>query len=238
MAGSGSTLSRRLSEVAGVGLFAAALIWLIALVSYDPRDPVWFFSTGTNDVPANFVGPVGAFIAELSYQIVGYAAYLAPAIVAVAGWFVPGAGYWLLGQFARGTTIGVTIVVLFVLGISREPTMLLALPVLMGVGITFASIALVFNALAQGYDFFTYYFTLVLTPMTFLSGVYFPIEQMPAVLQALAQVLPLTAAVELVRPLVLGEWPSEWLRPTAMLVGYAVGGYWLALVLTRRRFYG
>ena len=43
--------------------------------------------------------------------------------------------------------------------------------------------ALIFNALAKGYDFFTYYFTLVITPMTFLSGVYFPISQMPPWLQ-------------------------------------------------------
>ena len=99
--------------------------------------------------------------------------------------------------------------VIFVLGISRAPTMLLALPLLGIVGVTFASIALVFNALAKGYDFFTYYFTLVLTPMTFLSGVYFPIEQMPGWLQAVAAVLPLTAAVELVRPLVIGEMPDR-----------------------------
>ena len=104
--------------------------------------------------------------------------------------------------------------------------------------VAFASIALVFNALAKGYDFFTYYFTLVLTPMTFLSGVYFPIAQMPEWLQLLAQVLPLTAAVELVRPLVLGEWPTQWLVPSLTLLAYAVGGYYLALVLTRRRFFG
>ncbi len=128
--------------------------------------------------------------------------------------------------------------VIFALGISRQPTMLLALPVLAFVGVTFASIALVFNALAQGYDFFTYYFTLVLTPMTFLSGVYFPIEQMPPALQAVAAVLPLTAAVELVRPLVIGTWPAHWLGPLAVLCGYAAGGYFLALVLTRRRFLG
>jgi len=36
-----------------------------------------------------------------------------------------------------------------------------------GVGITFSCIALIFNALPQGYDFFTYYFTLFLTPMIF-----------------------------------------------------------------------
>jgi lipooligosaccharide transport system permease protein len=135
-------------------------------------------------------------------------------------------------------TVTAILAVIFLLGISREPSMLLALPVFMGVGITFASIALVFNALAKGYDFFTYYFTLVLTPMTFLSGVYFPIAQMPEWLQMLAQVLPLTAAVELVRPLVLGEMPTEWLRPSLTLLAYAAGGYYLALVLTRRRFFG
>ena len=128
-------------------------------------------------------------------------------------------------------------VVIFLLGISRAPTMLLALPVLGLVGVTFASVALVFNALAKGYDFFTYYFTLVLTPMTFLSGVYFPIEQMPAWLQAVARVLPLSAAVELVRPLVLGSLPEDLVRPLLILAAYAAGGYYLALVLTRRRFF-
>ncbi|MEO6362410.1 MAG: ABC transporter permease [Caldimonas sp.] len=127
--------------------------------------------------------------------------------------------------------------VIFVLGISRSPTMLLALPVLGLAGITFASIALVFNAVAKGYDFFTYYFTLVVTPMTFLSGVYFPISQMPAWLQAIAQVLPLKAAVDLVRPLVLGHLPTEPLLPLLILTAYAVSGYYLALVLTRRRFF-
>ncbi|HWP21037.1 MAG TPA: ABC transporter permease [Burkholderiaceae bacterium] len=134
------------------------------------------------------------------------------------------------------TAIAIALV-LFALGISRAPTLLAALPVLFLVGITFSSIALVFNALARSYDFFTYYFTLVLTPMTFLSGVYFPLEQMPGWLQKAAQVLPLTAAVELVRPLVIGHAPADWLGPLAVLLAYAVGGYYLALVLTRRRFF-
>ena len=113
------------------------------------------------------------------------------------------------------------LVVIFLLGISRAPTMLLALPVLGLAGITFASLALVFNALAKGYDFFTYYFTLVITPMTFLSGVYFPIAQMPPWLQGVAQVLPLKAAVDLVRPLVLGNIPADPLGPLLILTGYA-----------------
>lgn len=128
--------------------------------------------------------------------------------------------------------------VLMALGISREPTLLLAVPLLFFVGITFSSIALVFNALAKGYDFFTYYFTLVLTPMTFLSGIYFPLDQLPPWLQAVAQWLPLTAAVELIRPLVIGRWPQDMLTPVLVLALYAVVGYYLALVLTRRRFFG
>ena len=72
---SGSTVSRRVSEFVGVALFAAALIWIIALASYEPTDPVWFFSTGAHAAPANFAGRVGAFLAELSFQLFGYASY-------------------------------------------------------------------------------------------------------------------------------------------------------------------
>ncbi len=85
-AGFASPLSRKVSEFAGVGLFALSLIWLIALASYDANDPAWFFATGSNDVPANFIGRVGAFLAELSFQVLGFASYLLPALVATAGW--------------------------------------------------------------------------------------------------------------------------------------------------------
>lgn len=81
-----STFSRRVSEFLGVALFALALIWLIALVTYEPTDPVWFFTTDAAHPPANFVGKVGAFLSELSFQIVGYAAYLLPVVIGVMGW--------------------------------------------------------------------------------------------------------------------------------------------------------
>jgi S-DNA-T family DNA segregation ATPase FtsK/SpoIIIE len=70
----------------GVALFAMALIWLIALVTYEPTDPVWFFTTGVAHPPANFVGRVGAFLAELSFQLFGYGAYFLPAAVGIVGW--------------------------------------------------------------------------------------------------------------------------------------------------------
>jgi len=83
---SDSTLSRRISEFLGVALFALALIWLISLVTHEPTDPVWFFTTGASGAPANFAGRVGAFLSELSFQLFGYAAYLIPAVIAVVGW--------------------------------------------------------------------------------------------------------------------------------------------------------
>ena len=82
----GSTVSRRVSEFVGVALFAAALIWIISLASYEPSDPVWFFSAGAHGAPANFAGRVGAFLAELSFQLFGYASYLIPAVLVVIGW--------------------------------------------------------------------------------------------------------------------------------------------------------
>jgi S-DNA-T family DNA segregation ATPase FtsK/SpoIIIE len=82
-----STLSRRISEFLGVALFALALIWLISLVTYEPTDPVWFFTTDAVHPPANFVGRVGAFLSELSFQLLGYAAYLLPAVIAWGGWY-------------------------------------------------------------------------------------------------------------------------------------------------------
>ncbi len=82
----GTPLSRRVSEFLGVALFATALIWVISLASYSAADPVWFFNTGSDLPPANFVGRVGAFVGELSYQLLGYAAYLVPLVLAVVGW--------------------------------------------------------------------------------------------------------------------------------------------------------
>lgn len=112
----------------------------------------------------------------------------------------------------------------------------LALFVVALTGLCFGAIGLCVNALARNYDFFTFYFTLVLTPMIFLSGVYYPMEELPAWLAAVSSVLPLAAAVELARPLVLGGFPTEPLVPLLTLLAYAAGAFYLAMVLTRRRF--
>ncbi len=142
----------------------------------------------------------------------------------------------LWAAFKSLFTVTAILGVMLVLGISHSPKLLVAWPILLGVGITFSCIALIFNALAKGYDFFTYYFTLFLTPMMFLSGIFFPRDQLPPVVKVISDWLPLTNAVELVRPLFMDQWPQNpWLH-IAVLVTYTVLGFWLALALTRRRF--
>ncbi|QAU35874.1 ABC transporter permease [Janthinobacterium sp. 17J80-10] len=131
---------------------------------------------------------------------------------------------------------GVAIVaVMFVLGIGLHLETLLVLPLLFLVGICFSALGLIVNALARGYDFFTYYFTLVLTPMVFLSGVYYPVSQLPGWLEKISRFLPLRAAVELVRPLILGGVPAGAWGNLAILLFYCFGGFYLAVILTRRR---
>lgn len=144
----------------------------------------------------------------------------------------------LWAAFKSLFTVSAILAVMLALGISYSPKLLLAWPVLLGVGITFSCLALIFNALAKGYDFFTYYFTLFLTPMMFLSGIFFPLEQLPPLVRAVSHWLPLTNAVDLVRPLFMDQWPGNWLRPLLVLAFYAVAGFWIALALTRKRFQG
>jgi lipooligosaccharide transport system permease protein len=142
----------------------------------------------------------------------------------------------LWAAFKALFTVTAILAVMLALNISHSPKLLLAWPILLAVGVTFSCLALIFNALAKGYDFFTYYFTLFLTPMMFLSGVFFPREQLPAVVRDIAAWLPLANAVALVRPLFMDQWPSQVLQPALVLAAYTVGGFWVALALTRKRF--
>jgi len=142
----------------------------------------------------------------------------------------------LWAAFKAMFSVTAILVVMLALGISDSPKLLVAWPVLLGAGITFSCIALIFNALAKGYDFFTYYFTLFLTPTMFLSGVFFPRDQLPAALRLFSDWLPLTNAVELVRPMFMDQWPATPWRHALVLAASTVAAFWLALALTRRRF--
>mgnify|MGYP002776298803 CR=1 FL=1 len=142
----------------------------------------------------------------------------------------------LWAAFKALFTITAILGVMFALGITQSWKLLAAWPILLFVGITFSCIALIFNALAKGYDFFTYYFTLFLTPVMFLSGVFFPLEQLPESVRLVAAWLPLASAVALVRPLFMDMWPQDAWRHVLVLAAYAGVSFWVALALTRKRF--
>ena len=126
--------------------------------------------------------------------------------------------------------------VMSALGIVKHPHVFLALPIVALVAFCFSAMGLIFTALAKGYDFFTYYFTLFLTPMMFTSGVFFPRDQLPPWMQTLTDFLPLAAAVELVRPLFMGQWPISPGRHLAVLLVFGALALWVGLALVRKRF--
>jgi lipooligosaccharide transport system permease protein len=109
------------------------------------------------------------------------------------------------------------------------------IPVVLITGFCFASLGLTMNALSPSYDFFMYYFTLAITPMVLLCGVFYPVAQLHPVLQGVALWLPLTHSVELARPLVLGRVPTDVPLHVGALLAYGAAAFWLALGLTRRR---
>src|SRR5689334_24955060 len=121
------------------------------------------------------------------------------------------------------------------LGYANFPSMLIALPVIVLTGLAFASTAMVITALAPSYDFFMFYQTPALTPMLLLSGVFFPITQLPAVAQHVTQVLPLFHAVELIRPAMLARPFDGLALHVLVLVAYTVVPFFLCAWLFRRR---
>jgi lipooligosaccharide transport system permease protein len=142
----------------------------------------------------------------------------------------------LLWAAAKATLSGVAILAVVAgMGLTHSALALWAIPAIFLTGLAFAAPGLIVTALAPSYDFFMYYFTLFITPMTLLSGVFFPLEQLPAGFQAAAQVLPLTHAVALIRPLLFGQVPEAPLLHIGVLAAITVAAFWIALGLTRRR---
>lgn len=73
------------------------------------------------------------------------------------------------------------------------------------VGVLFGSLAMIVTSVAPSFDFFSYYTELVVTPMLFFSGVFFPLDHFPGWMKTLAQFLPLTHVVRISRAVFTGE---------------------------------
>jgi lipooligosaccharide transport system permease protein len=137
--------------------------------------------------------------------------------------------------FLSGTAV---LVVAALLGVASSPLALWVLPLVFVTGFAFASLGLVMTMLSPSYDFFMYYFTLAITPMMLTSGVFFPLQQLPAWLQLVSGIFPLTHAVALARPLMNGAVPQDAGLHVLVLVAYSAVALYAALLLARRRLLG
>lgn len=114
---------------------------------------------------------------------------------------------------------------------------LLAIPVVFLTGLTFGAMAYNTTALAKRWDFFQYYMTLFLTPMMLVCGVFYPVSSLPGWMQNAVQFLPLTHAVDLIRPLLTGQPVTNVLQHLSVLIIYLAIFGLSAVILLRRRLF-
>ena len=117
----------------------------------------------------------------------------------------------IVGEILWGATKsvlagGVMLIAIWFLGFLHSPWSLLMIPLMIVEGFLFASFGMLMTSFAQDYDFFTYYFTLVLEPMFLFSGTFFPIHSLPSWAARVAWILPLTHPVSIARALAQGEF--------------------------------
>lgn len=146
----------------------------------------------------------------------------------------------VLGEVSWGATKALIssapiVLVAALLGLVANWWALLTLPIVFLLGLCFAAMSICVTALAKNYDAFVFYVTLLLTPLMLLSGVFFPLSGMPQPLQTAMWCLPLTHAIALVRPWIIGaEVTRVWLH-LLVLGAYTIAFTWLAFVLCERR---
>jgi lipooligosaccharide transport system permease protein len=102
-------------------------------------------------------------------------------------------------------------------------------------GIMFASIALFFTSIVPAIYSFNYFFTLFITPMFLLSGVFFPLAAFPRTVQTLSWAAPLTPAARLTRALFQGEFHLNLLLALAIIIVYTAVFFSICLVTMRWR---
>ncbi len=147
------------------------------------------------------------------------------------------AGDVLWGTF-RGVVSGTLMMaVAFFMGVFPYSVQgfLLTLLIMSAVGIMFASLAMVVVSLAPNMDFFHYYTELIITPMLFFSGVFFPLDKFPAWMKGLAGFLPLTHAVGISRAAFTGKFEGSLVTSTAVIIGLSLVSFAAGTAAMKRR---
>ena len=84
--GAAPTRHSRLNEIIAVVLLAVSVLMFLCLISYNQADPT--FNTASSQKVQNWIGVVGANLAEALFSAVGLVAYIFPALLALIAWRV------------------------------------------------------------------------------------------------------------------------------------------------------
>jgi lipooligosaccharide transport system permease protein len=112
---------------------------------------------------------------------------------------------------------------------------LILLLVMVFVGILFSSLAMIVTSFAPSFDFFNYYTELIITPMLFFSGVFFPLDKFPEWLKVFALFMPLTHAVNISRAVFSGEPVAGLGWNFLVLVVLEIAAFIIGVRLMKRR---
>jgi DNA segregation ATPase FtsK/SpoIIIE, S-DNA-T family len=104
---------KRRNEVIGLFCIGIGLVLLLALFSYDRRDPSWN-TASSRTLISNWIGPLGANLSNALYQSFGYIALLVPVLFfALAYWLIRYARI----QFSWFKTAGLLVILLSLAGL-------------------------------------------------------------------------------------------------------------------------
>lgn len=137
-------------------------------------------------------------------------------------------------RIVLGSAVFLAVMTLF--GAVSSPLALLAIPAALLTGMAFSTPVVAFAATAENDQGFAFLFRFVVTPLFLFGGVFFPVRQLPPVLEQLAYATPLWHGVALSRGLALGTATAGGvlLHVAYLSAWIAVGGR-LAAVAYRRR---
>ena len=130
-----------------------------------------------------------------------------------------------LAQTARGMLQGTLILALAVVlfGVTIHGSILLIFALLLLGVFSFVGLGVVITSFAKDQETAMMVMMALMFPMMLLSGVFFPIQQMPWYMQDISKVLPLTyAATALRKVMVLGAGVSMIITELAVLIGFGV----------------
>ena len=136
----------------------------------------------------------------------------------------------------RSVLAGIAVLLIaFLFGLIHSPWALLALPIAFLTGLVFSALALMLVSVAPSIGTLNNFFTVFITPMFFFSGIFFPLDRFPGLIEMVAWTFPLTYAAHVSRGLTLGKLRVTMIYSTLALVGYMVVTLYLAVRLMRRR---